>query len=140
MTCKDSHCALKGTGKDQCNLLTGLCCLELLIRKPGKKQCGKCIGRRDLHPDAQEKDFPEKIGEIGETDAVLLGGDDPGGAALRREKPEGLDIGTAVGMVVGEGLKGDDLRTERCQTPPEGLRRADSGESEYLLTLESRGG
>ncbi len=111
-----------------------------LIRKPGKNQLRKWFGRRDFHPDPQKRDLRLEIGEVGETDAVLLGGDDPGGAALRRETPEGLDIGTAVGMVVGKGLKGDDLRAERCQTPPEGLRRADSGESEYLLTLESRGG
>ena len=140
MTCKDSHCALKETGKDQCNFPTGPCCLGLLIRKPGKNQLRKWSGRRNFHPDPQKRDFRLEIGEVGETDAVLLGSDDPGGAALRREKPEGLDIGTAVGMVVGEGLKGDDLRTERCQTTPEGLRRTESGESEYLLPLESRGG
>ncbi len=48
-----------------------------LIRKPGKNQLCKWIGRRDLHPDPEKGDLGQEIGEIGEADAVLLRRDDP---------------------------------------------------------------
>jgi hypothetical protein len=110
---------------------------RLLIPNPEKKQLCKCIGGCYLHPDPEKEDLRQEIGKIGEADTVLLRGDDPFGGALAGKAPESFKVGSAVGVVVGEGPEGGDLRSKRRQTSPEGLRRTDPGKGAYLLTVQT---